>query len=71
MEDLKSQYKLKEDAYGAPKQYLGANVETYQLDDSKDTGVYMQETTSNSCVICHKNGVMWMIASRLRTAKLL
>ena len=33
MEDLKSQYKLKGDSYGAPERYLGANVEVNQLDD--------------------------------------
>ena len=32
MEDLKSRYKLKNDTYGEPARYLGANVEKYQLD---------------------------------------
>ena len=31
MEDLKSRYKLKNDTYGEPARYLGANVEKYQL----------------------------------------
>ena len=31
MEELKSRYKLKNDTYGEPTRYLGANVEKYQV----------------------------------------
>ena len=31
MEELKSRYKLKNNMYGEPKRYVGANVEKYQV----------------------------------------
>ena len=37
MEELKSLYKLKNDTYGEPKRYLGANVEKYQVPHSRKT----------------------------------
>lgn len=35
MEELKTHYTLKNDAHGPPDQYLGANVELYQMADGK------------------------------------
>lgn len=35
IEELKTHYTLKNDAHGPPDQYLGANVELYQMADGK------------------------------------
>jgi hypothetical protein len=36
MEELKSRYTLKKDAYGRPDRYLGANIQKYQLNDGNE-----------------------------------
>ena len=51
IKDLKSQYKLKNDLYGEPKRYLGANVEKYQVPDNGEFygSMYAYDYVVESC----------------------
>ena len=53
MEKLKSRYKLKNDLYGEPTQYLGANVEKYQIPQTgqKYWSMYAYDYVKESCKI--------------------
>ena len=51
MEKLKSRYKLKNDWYGKPKRYLGANVKKYQVLDNGEFywSMYAYDYIIESC----------------------
>ena len=51
MEKLKSRYKLKNDFYGGPTRYLGANVEKYQIPKTgeKYLSMYAYDYIKESC----------------------
>ena len=51
MENLKSRYKLKNDLYGEPKGYLGANAEKYQVPDNSEFywSIYAYNYIVESC----------------------
>ena len=46
MKDIGKQFTIKDDKYGAPTTYLGANIEKFQLDD----GSYAWSMTSKHYV---------------------
>ena len=52
MEKLKSQYKLKNDLYGEPTRYLGANVAKYQIPKKgqKYWSMYAYDYVKESCL---------------------
>ena len=56
IEELKSQYKLKNDTNREPKRYLGENVEKYQVPHNRQTywSMYAYDYVVQSCKMVRK-----------------
>ena len=65
MEKLMKEYKLKNDEFGEPKRYLGANVGLYELDDNKkywsmSAHDYLQQACKTVRELTEKEGRRWI-----------